>query len=658
MKRLIFGLWSIVVLSALGASQAYAAPKKIRPPEEIALSPSETYQTSIKLTETVKDKRGRKKKKTSRHQIHCFETTPGQARVSGGGLLFTSLAEKLRYAKAVHKRKRTAKNARSQDLYTKLLKAGKKACLNLPFRSLDLYRGSFGREQAQTLCNRFLIACSPAEIDQAVADGLDAFVSRVSNYVSEPALDAEQQELRCDGRFADNPANETCDALNPNDLYAPGVRYDIYNRLLKSRNRFFERIFLFLSDDRGAINSNALSSCELHALPAYVDTVREASISGSAKEYCREIVKDHLSGIRYLHLDGSDKYGPNEDQARELMELQCMSPTDLDGNPVYADQTVAQMALALTGWLIEGRSEYPAGGDGDGYYVCRAGYFEGRHADGGKQLFSEISGAAPITVHDYRDTPDALFSHPHTAEAWARDIWLEFINPNPSKAALQELAQIIRESDFNLVPVFKRIMKSKAVFAAESKGALFKYPLEIVIGLALQTGIPLTSPDENRNFASLDNLLDRLGQRPLRAPSIFGWYPDLLAGEFRVLDRRNVTVELFNDDLDDLLALGFSFRSSFMSGLQGQSDPAASLVERVSSALGLVLNASQRSTLDTFMNWRLESCWNGRPGCVSGQQYLQVRDVFDPHPNSEERYEERVRDLIIMLAETPEYYVK
>lgn len=598
-------------------------------------------------------------KKNLKRSIDCLDNVPGSIKSTAQGNAFTSYANTIKSLKKKLKKKPSAKLKSQVALYQKMQSSGKAACSKPPFFSLDQYKGNFGRAEAQILCNRFLFGCSPADVDRAVAEGLDAFVNRVTSYVAEPAVDAIEQDLRCDGRIAgEDENNDTCDPYDPNDLYTPGVRYGIYHRVLYGQNRFFERMWMFLHDDRSSVSSNALQGCERHALPTYVDMVRRAALSGSAKEYCGNLVKDHFAFIRYLNLDGSLKFAPNEDAAREVKELACSSPFNLDGTQVYGDFSVAQSALALTGWLIEGRQEYPPGGRTQGYNVCRAGYFEGRHADGPKTLFSDGARPFPITVYDYRDLPYEIFKHPHTAEAWARDLWQEYISPKPSITALENLAKLIREHDFNLIPVMRKIMKSKAMFDPESRNSLFKYPYELLMGLALQTGVPTNYTGDDRPYAFIDRLLGDVGQQPLLAPSVFGWYPEKLAGEFRVLDRRNAIIELFRSDLEDFEREGFNMADKFLQGLVGTANPGLSAAERVADALGIKLNDAQKAELDHFMNFTLDWCWNGRPGCAQGQEYLEVRDLFDPHPAAYPDNVEKLRDLIILLSEQAAYAVK
>ncbi|HEX5618963.1 MAG TPA: DUF1800 family protein, partial [Solirubrobacteraceae bacterium] len=61
-----------------------------------------------------------------------------------------------------------------------------------------------------------------------------------------------------------------------------------------------------------------------------------------------------LDAAMSMYLNGSDnvKGRPNENYARELMELFCLGPTAPDGTPNYTQADVEGLARALTGWRL------------------------------------------------------------------------------------------------------------------------------------------------------------------------------------------------------------------------------------------------------------------------------------------------------------------
>ncbi|MEO6940233.1 MAG: DUF1800 family protein, partial [Candidatus Kapaibacterium sp.] len=73
----------------------------------------------------------------------------------------------------------------------------------------------------------------------------------------------------------------------------------------------------------------------------------------------KQMVKDiTIMPAMLIYLDGIYSYGsrPNENYARELMELFTLGVTDKAGNPNYTEADIQEIAKALTGWTID----YPA----------------------------------------------------------------------------------------------------------------------------------------------------------------------------------------------------------------------------------------------------------------------------------------------------------
>ena len=57
--------------------------------------------------------------------------------------------------------------------------------------------------------------------------------------------------------------------------------------------------------------------------------------------------------LRYLNGESNRRGRPNENYARELMELFCLGVTDTSGNPNYTETDVRELARALSGWTID-----------------------------------------------------------------------------------------------------------------------------------------------------------------------------------------------------------------------------------------------------------------------------------------------------------------
>lgn len=613
----------LACLVLLHAPLADAAPKSKKKKSEKPL----IIQQSDVFANSVTVKVGKKKKNAT---VYCLDRTPGGVKQSSKGLVFTSFSKSL----ASLKKKGVVSGTKVQ-MFKALKKQGDKLCVKPDFLSLSKYRGNFGPAQARALFDRFAFGASPERIQQAVAEGLDATVNSLTTYSAEPGLDNIEVSLRCDGRLPGDPNKETCEG--PNDLYFPGVRFALYYRYWYSQNPLFEKLFQFVHDERLSASANALDGCERYALVNHIDMIRRLVRGGSYVDYMREWNSDLMGHLEYL--DGASNRGdnPNENYAREFWELGTVGPTDLNGNPVYSDNDIAQAALAFSGWKV--------------YYdnptqTCVRSYSPDLHAPGPKVIFQGTPYQA--TVYDAEDVLRATFNHPRTAEGLAEDLWKEFINPFPTPRAIRELADVIRGNNFNLLATVKTMMLSQAVQAERSKKSLIKHPVDLLFGFLRTTGIPLN----NANYWFFESRLDQMGQVPLLPPTIFGWNPERLAGEAFVLEWRNTSLLLVLQDAEQMRDQGFDFKERFLTGLPTTSAPSLAVIDRMSEQLNINLTSGQRAVLDQYMNYTRQNCYQD----CNGQETHVVRDVFDGALDGDGEF--KLRGLLNILATSNEYRMK
>lgn len=193
-------------------------------------------------------------------------------------------------------------------------------------------------------------------------------------------------------------------------------------------------------------------------------------------------------------LDGrlSTGHSPNENYARELMELFTM------GLDTYTQNDVHQGALALTGWAIR---------DGKGVFV------PSRHYDG-QVTFLGQTGNMGLS-----DVVKLVCAHPTTAHHVAWRMWSFFVWENPSDSDLQPLVDAYNTHDHNIGAMVKAMLTSPAFSSAKAYRARIKSPTEFVVGAIRNLG--LTTDGKN-----LPGLLAAMGQLPLDPPNVSGWDGD------------------------------------------------------------------------------------------------------------------------------------
>jgi hypothetical protein len=196
--------------------------------------------------------------------------------------------------------------------------------------------------------------------------------------------------------------------------------------------------------------------------------------------------------LLYLDAQANRKGHPNENLARELMELFTLGI----GN--YSEKDVKEAARALTGWVVE-----------DGEFA-----FQGaRHDDGPKTIL----GKARAWTGD--DLVKMLLAHPATARRIALKLCRQFLGERGAPGACESLAALLRESGLDVGRAVAIILKSRAFFSAENIGSRVLSPVEFVVGSVRALGLFDPAP----STLALADWSARIGQDLFEPPNVGGW---------------------------------------------------------------------------------------------------------------------------------------
>ncbi|GAA1913036.1 hypothetical protein GCM10009737_13070 [Nocardioides lentus] len=211
-------------------------------------------------------------------------------------------------------------------------------------------------------------------------------------------------------------------------------------------------------------------------------------------------VTTHPAMLIYLDGARSTKARPNENLARELLELHTV------GRGTYGEDDVKASARILTGWWV------------DLFGSWEAGYRTEAHATG------------PVRVMDFADdnaSPDGrdltrrylshLAHHPATAARICRKLALKFVSDEPSEALVASLARVYLANDTAIVPVLRALVAS-AEFRG-SAGRKVRDPGEDVVATYRALGLKVGPPTQGD--AAVNAMLwqvANLGTTPLAWP--------------------------------------------------------------------------------------------------------------------------------------------
>lgn len=196
--------------------------------------------------------------------------------------------------------------------------------------------------------------------------------------------------------------------------------------------------------------------------------------------------------LLYLNGAQSNKNHPNENYARELMELFTL------GIGHYTEQDVKEAARAFTGWSIERET---------GQFVFRR-----RQHDFGTKTVLGMRGSL-----DGGDVIDIILSKPRAAEHLVECLWRFFVNEQPPVPVVRYLAGVLRKNRYEIKPLLRAMFMHDAFYAGAARFAHVKSPVELLVGTMRALEIRPANP-ETVAFG-----LRLMGQDLFQPPNVKGW---------------------------------------------------------------------------------------------------------------------------------------
>ena len=234
----------------------------------------------------------------------------------------------------------------------------------------------------------------------------------------------------------------------------------------------------------------------------YVTTLRTHAL-GNFKDFVHAI---GIDPAMLLYLNGAQNrvQAPNENYARELLELFTMGPFDRQGNENYTQQDLEEIARALSGWYVDSFTLT---------VLHLAEFFDSEE----KTIFGHAGNWG------YDDVVDILFKEraDKIAGFVCRKLYKEFIYAEPDETFVTALAQVFLESKFEIAPVLRTLFGSAHFHDESVIGVQIKSPVQMLVGLLRETEPYF--PRDNDVFVWLHFSTRTLGQHLLNPPNVAGW---------------------------------------------------------------------------------------------------------------------------------------
>ena len=272
--------------------------------------------------------------------------------------------------------------------------------------------------------------------------------------------------------------------LDPVNEYGQDVLWWL-DKMVRTPRPLVEKMTLFWHDHFATLDQD-------RPLQLAQNKMLRRDALGSFRRLLTDVTKDPAM-LLFLSLADSTKQEPNENYARELMELFTLGTG-------YTEQDIREAARALTGFRSKRR--------GDGTVAVL--YDAKAHDATVKRIFGRRGTFA------YRDVLDLCIAHPQHAPFLVSKLWEYFVGTPIAPSARKRLAGVYRHGGHRIAPVVREILEHRALYRALDAPDLVKPPVVYIAGALRACGEGVT----RSNWVYL---LDSMGQLPFRPPSVAGW---------------------------------------------------------------------------------------------------------------------------------------
>ena len=260
-----------------------------------------------------------------------------------------------------------------------------------------------------------------------------------------------------------------------------------FRRMLATKAPLREKMTLFWHDHF----ATSIQKVKQPVLMVMQNELFRRHATGSFKDLTRAVAKDPAM-VLYLDSQNSKKGKPNENFAREVMELFTLG----EGN--YSEQDIKEAARAftgvainrLTGTVTQNKRQWD---EGEKTIFGKTGRFDG---DGVIDLLFEQSAASRLIP---------------------RKLWEYFVSENPPEEGIDALAKSFRAADFRIEPLLREIFRSKAFYADKVVRNQIKSPIQYLVQMLKE--LELEAAPHGQTLVAQQ----QLGQVLFMPPNVAGW---------------------------------------------------------------------------------------------------------------------------------------
>ena len=407
----------------------------------------------------------------------------------------------------------------------KVLRSANKKLPSFPrfIAGIENDTGAWNFEKAAHLLRRTTIGPTLEEINKSVEEGLEKTLEKL--------LDTSEKNFAPPINYQDEEDPET--PLGQTWVNAQRRK----NNFLRENSYAAWRIELILDKTQPiSIRENMVLFWQNH-FATESNVVNDARYAYWMHERFRnkflgnfkELVKEVNVDAQMLHYLGgiyNVKEAPNENYARELLELFTIGKGPIDGDDSYTYYTegdIIQASKVLTGWHSE-----------DVFSGPERQRFNPEDHDETTKVFSNKFNNKSIPnngAEEHKDLVDMIFESDRVSEYICEKIYRWFvyyvIDDEVKQKIISPLAKTLRDNDYEIKPVLDQLFRSIHFFESHTLGARIKGPIDFNIGFLRQI-----SYTDYKDYSYLDkyyfwkqrhnNIRDQ-EQSILDSPNVAGW---------------------------------------------------------------------------------------------------------------------------------------
>ena len=315
-------------------------------------------------------------------------------------------------------------------------------------------------------------------------------------------LQATLEELLAYNAIDDSEAEaagkETANATQP-QLASPAFAW--LARMAKTKRPLQEKMTLFW---HGLLTSQISVVVDAAAMTDQIDFYRTHALD-RFPDILKGASKDRAM-MSYLDVANSTRGAPNENYARELMELFALGV----GN--FSEKDVREASRAFTGWQVPRQRGEP------GRYVLGEPVFRPQRFDSGsKTVLGKTGNFGPD------DIVDIIVEQPASAQYIVRRLFAFFVYANPTEADLKPFVETYVSNGKSIRSVVEALFRSDIFYSPKAYRALVKSPVEYFVSAIKAVNGQERVLEAVRGGQRRGGIVGDMGQTLYEPPNVAGW---------------------------------------------------------------------------------------------------------------------------------------